>query len=209
MREETNLENSLALWDNVYSIECASFDNWKEQTLELLRQTIHQSPYPEYEPEMQRKIVEIYNRNFEYFGGIADFGDIMDDINDYNDDILYRMAEIQFRHDGYHDNKNMSKEDGIAEVQRCLWEWHNYDMFERLEGYVFNFLTNNGFMFLIPDSYYTHERFFPNSDDASIVVNDCQNILFSSFLESIEEEVSSHYTRKQDVLTVWGGIKTV
>lgn len=181
----------------------ARFKGWQDHVEALLKASIHQDPYPEYESEMQSKILEIFYRNFKYFDGLPDFGDIIDDVLNYNDDILLMAAEIQFDADGYDFDRSLSREDGISEVHRMLWEFHNYDMFERVDQYVFNFLVSKNFSFLIPKSYYTHERFLTGIE-GNIVVNDCSNLLFPEFLEAIEDEVTPFYPNGVSILTIWG-----
>jgi hypothetical protein len=203
--KEEALERSLVLWQRVEGLVPTQFNHWQDHVDELARMTIHQCPDEEYVKDMHAKIDEIYDRNFEYFVGMPDFGDIMQDVNDYNDEILFKMAEIQFDNDGYaFGGDELSRDDGIMEVQRMLYEFNDYDMFERIDVYVYRYLMTKGFFFLIPDSYYTHERLFAN-DEVIITVNDCQNILFPEFLHEIQEEVSPYYAGGTPTLMVWGG----
>jgi hypothetical protein len=198
--KESDFSNSLTLWGEINSLSSSNFNTWEDHIEYLLDRTINQCPY---DNGIEVNIEDIYWRNFKYFRGLPDFGDIMQDINDYNDEIIYKMAEIQYENDpSYND---MPREEGIDEIHRMLYEFNDYDYFSRLDSYVYKYLADKGFFFLLPNSYYTYEKLFDETD-VMIAVNDSQNIIFEGFLNDIQESVYEYYPNSLKNVTIWSDI---
>jgi hypothetical protein len=127
-------------------------------------------------------------------------------VNDYNDEILYDVAELQFDNEGYSYDPSMERDEAILELQRGLWDEYSYNSFYYIDDYVYKFLIEEKLMFIIPDSYFTYSSKFPN-EDIVIIANDCMNILFPSFLRDFKYEVAPYYPEMDYTLTVWEGLQ--
>lgn len=145
------------------------------------------------EEQNKETIISKYLYLFEYNKGIPSLDDVSTEIHDYNWEIVYRMAEIQYVQDCWSCPTEESKYEVIQMLADGWYEFYYYDYFRELDMYVAEVLSEYNMSFYYDNGHVIYEAFTHTCDDLVIIANDAQNFIFPELFDEINVEIKNYF----------------
>ncbi len=156
------------------------WDKWAQERVNALEDDMVSSYAVDTFERDKELIQSFYDDILENFGRIPNLIEIKDEVDMFNSEITWEIAELEYQSQGGSMNvSDDEKNDHIGELHDELERYYSDYQYSKLEEYLEDILDELDLPFTYEEDNQEYDEIL---SDSEIVINDCQSFIFLEFL---------------------------